>query len=143
MEGSIPKNTRHKAFWAYGLFRKWANWRLSTNEKHSFYIPILGLYKNKIIQMSSDDLDCVISNFISQVCKEMGERYCGRTLHGIISSLQKYLHLSGKSVKLIDPEHHLKLYHALDMEMTHFTHHGIRVSVKHADTVTSDMEKML
>ena len=48
--------------------------------------------------MPVEDLNNVMSQFISEIRKESGERYPGKTLHELVSSLQKYYEIRGRSI---------------------------------------------
>ncbi len=85
--------------WAYRMYEAWSEWHRDINEnereKSSVVKNILTLYLELHI-MADVDLNEVLSQFMAELRKDGGVRYPGKTLHEIISSLQKYLELKGQ-----------------------------------------------
>lgn len=77
---------------------------------------VLLVHESEIDKMSEFDLNEVLSQFIAEVRKDRGERYPGKTLHELISSLQKYLELNGRSVNFFSNLEFEKLRKSLDPE---------------------------
>ena len=99
--GSFPENTKKKAMWAYRMFEAWTEWcRKIWQDGREFCLvdSILLVYASEVDKMPVVNLNEVFSQFIAEVRKDGGERYPGKTLYEIISSLQKYLELNGRSV---------------------------------------------
>jgi hypothetical protein len=106
--------------WAYRMYEAWSEWRRDINEnereKSSVVKNILTLYL-ELHMMADVDLNEVLSQFMAEVRKDGGVRYPGKTLHEIISSLQRYLELKGQSVNIFSGLEFEKLRKSLDVEM--------------------------
>ena len=97
---SVPKKTKEKAMWAFRLYERWALWRkgaYNPRNEASIVGDILVVHAD-LDTMPEEDLNEVLSQFIGEVRKEDGGRYPGKTLHELISSLQKYFELNGRKV---------------------------------------------
>ena len=90
--------------------------------------------------MSDNDLDAVLSNFTGQVRKRDGSRYPGKTIHEIITSLQKYFQIQGKNVRLIDVNKFPTLYYALDVAMKQSATAGIGMDTRKALAISKEQE---
>ena len=54
---------------------------------------------------------------ISEIRRESGERYPEKTLHELVSSLQKYFEIRGRKINFFTDAAFEKLRKALDLEM--------------------------
>ena len=99
----------------------------------------------ELLDISRDEDLCeVLSQFITEVRKEGGERYPGKTLHEIVSSLQKYFEMKGKQVQLFAVGGQFdKLQKALDVEMKISTSNKLGLQRKQAQVISEEMENDL
>ena len=99
LNSATPTSTKYKNRWALQLFNKWKDAR-------SLKMPVLdcgGLFKDyqwnevspldakNIEDMNASTLNYWLSKFVMEVCKENGERYPPKTLHGIVAGLKRHL----------------------------------------------------
>lgn len=87
VESAVPKSTRHKNKWAYGIFEQW-------QKERSIKVPnvgVTGLFKDydfhlvqsldtSLIEMNALSLNYWLSNFVQEVAKSSSERYPPRTV---------------------------------------------------------------
>ena len=126
----IPKTTQKKANWAHKIFQEWRVWKRRTT---GTCIPDVNISTDEnVIQ---ETLSC----FIREVRKGSGERYPGKTLLEIITSLQKYLEISGKKMSLVSG----KIKYALDLEMQASAKLGLGMISKKAEELTFEHEESL
>ena len=145
---SIPTNTKRKAMWAFRLYESWQNWRKSNfadeQDEKSKVSKILEKTTELLDISRDEDLCEVLSQFITEVRKEGGERYPGKTLHEIVSSLQKYFEMKGKQVQLFAVGGQFdKLQKALDVEMKISTSNKLGLQRKQAQVISEEMENDL
>ena len=74
-----------------------------------------------------------MSQFISEIRKESGERYPGKTLHELVSSLQKYFEIRGRKIPFFTDAAFETLRKALDLEMKVFARNSIGFKPKQAE----------
>ena len=121
MAEATPEQTRKKAAWAYRTYDAWKSWKVSSLTNVTF-VPLL--------RMDADEMDTHLAMFIREVRKQTGERYPGRTLCEIVTSLQKYMELNGQNVKFISDPKFKTLQTALDVEMKCSTSQGLGLNIK-------------
>lgn len=128
---ATPPSTQQKARWAYNVFLKWSEWK--TLQKANVTL---------LSEMGDEEIDQTLALFVREVRKEDGSRYPGRSLNEIVLSLQKYLELNGKIVRLLDPKMSL-LRAALNLEMQKSTKAGIGMITKQAEPISKEDEEKL
>lgn len=89
-----PKSTQYVTKWAVKIFEEWQRERTQKEPtvKDMPQGKVIQNLTTNIIEMSAETLNFWLVKFVSEVCKPNGERYPARTLHSIISGLQRYLH---------------------------------------------------
>ena len=99
-EESIPVNTRQKAKWAYRLYEKWAQWRKDAYDPRVDLSTVgdLLMIHTELAGVHNHDVNELLCQFIAEVRKDGGERYPAKTLHELVSSLQKYFEMKGRKV---------------------------------------------
>ena len=92
-EESIPVNTRQKATWAYRLYEKWAQWWKDAYDPRMDFSTVGDLLRihTELAGVSDHDVDEFLCQFIAEVRKAGGVRYPAKTLHELVSSLQKLM----------------------------------------------------
>ena len=97
-EESIPVNTSQKATWAYCLYEKWAQWRKDAYDPRVDFSTVgdLLMIDTELAGVSDHDVNELLCQFIAEVRKDGGERYPVKTLHELVSSLQKYFEMKGR-----------------------------------------------
>ena len=105
--------------WSLCLYQRWVHWRKRAyNPVANFSVvgDILMVHF-RLDDTPVEDLNNVMSQFISEIRKESGERYPRKTLHELVSSLQKYFEIRGrKTVNFFTDAAFEKLIKALDLE---------------------------
>lgn len=76
VESSVPKSTRYKNKWAYGIFEQWQKERLIKVPN----VEVSGLFKDYDFHLV-ESLD-TSSKFVQEVAKSSPERYAPRTVNG-------------------------------------------------------------
>ena len=98
---------------------------------------------SKLDDMPVEDLNNVMSQFISEIRKEKVERYPGKTLHELVSSLQKYFEIRGRKINFFTDAAFEKLGKALDLEMKVSARNSIGLKPKQAEVFMQEMEDSL
>jgi hypothetical protein len=141
---SIPTNTKNKATWAFRLYERWATWSKNLygpKDEWSMVSDIL-MSNTELEVIRDEDLDDVICQFIGEVRKEGGERYPGKTLHEIVSRLQKYLEMKGRKVQFFAGVEFEKLRKSLDIEMKMSSQNKLGLKPKQALVISEAMENL-
>ena len=84
-------------------------------------------------------LYCCI-NFTGQVRKRDGLRYPGKTIHEIITSLQKYFQIQETNLRLIDINKFPTLYYAMDVAMKQSATAGLGMDTRKALAISKEQE---
>ena len=99
VESAVPKSTRYKNKWAYGIFEQWQKERLIKEPN----VEVSGLFKDydfhlvesldtSLIEMIAlRSLNYWLSKFVQEVAKSSSERYAPRTVNGINAGILRYL----------------------------------------------------
>ena len=97
-EETIPQSTKDKAMWAFRLYERWVHLRKRAYNPAAdlFVVGDILMVHSKLDDMALEDLNNVMSQFISEIRKEIGEGYPGKTLHEWVSSLQKHFDIRGR-----------------------------------------------
>lgn len=105
-EESIPVNTRQKAMWANRLYKKWAQWRKDAYDPRVDFSTVreLLMVHTELAGVPDHDVNELLCQFIAEVRKDGGERYPTKTLHELVSSLQKYFEMKGRKVRFFNDE---------------------------------------
>ena len=93
-------NTRQKATWAYRLYEKWAQWWKDAYDPRVDFSTVgdLLMVHTELAGVPDHDVNELLCQFIAEVRKDGGERYLAKTLHELVSSLQKYFEMKGRKV---------------------------------------------
>ena len=121
-------------------------WRKSDDlpmEQKSLVSEIVERTTDVLDIRQDEDLSDVLSQFIAEVRKEGGERYPAKTLHEIVSSLQKYLEMKGRVVQFFSGEAYEKLRKSLDIEMKTSTNNNLGLHPKQAQVISEEIENYL
>ena len=90
--------------------------------------------------MMGNELLC---QFIAEVRKDGGERYPAKTLHELVSSLQKYFEMKGRKVSFFSDEIFEKLRKSLDIEMKISAQKKLGLKPRQAVVVSEEIENFL
>jgi hypothetical protein len=93
--------------------------------------------------MTEEDLNEVLSQFIVEERKDQGIRYPPKTLHELMSSLQKYIELKGRKVNFFSGIEFEKLRKSLDVEMKCSAKSNLGLNRKQAEVISVEIEKLL
>ena len=106
-KATIPVTTQQKADWAARVYADWRTWKLSQPPE------------TRGTEIQSDgQLNEILSLFIREVrTQSNAERYPGKTLCELVTSLQKYMYIHGRDVKLLTEPQFKLLQLSLDHEM--------------------------
>ena len=144
-EESIPVNTRQKAIWAYLLYEKWAQWRKDTYDPRVDLSTVgnLLMIHTELVGVPDHDVNQLLCQFIAEVRKDGGERYPAKTLHELVSSLQKYFEMKGRKVSFFSDEIFEKLRKFLDIEMKISAQKKLGLKPRQAVVVSEEIENFL
>ena len=99
VESAVPKSTRYKNKWDYGIFEQWQKEILIKVPN----VEVSGLFKDydfhlvesldiSLIEMIAlRSLNYWLSKFVQEVAKSSSERYPPRKVNGIIAGIRRYL----------------------------------------------------
>lgn len=99
VESAVPKSTRYKNKWDYGIFEQWQKERLIKVPN----VEVSGLFKDddfhfvesldtSLIEMIAlRSLNYWLSKFVQEVAKSSSECYPPRKVNGIIAGIRRYL----------------------------------------------------
>ena len=99
--------------------------------------------QKELQDLDEGELDDVLSTFIQQARKSNGDRYPGKTLYELVTSLQKHLEIKHRVTKVLDKENFPSIYFALDASMKTSTELGVGLVIKQAQPVTPEQEVIL
>ena len=86
--------------WAYRLYEKWAQWRKDAYDPRVDFATVgdLLMMHTELAGVPDHDVNELLCQFIAEVRKDGGECYPAKTLHELVSSLQKYFEMKGRKV---------------------------------------------
>ena len=146
-EESIPVNTRQKAmyWWAYRLYEKWAQWRKDAYDPRVDFSTVgdLLIMQTELAGVPDHDVNELLCQFIAEVREDGGERYPAKTLHELVSSLQKYFEMKGRKVSFFSDEIFEKLRKSLDIEMKISAQKKLGLKPRQAVVVSEELENFL
>ena len=144
-EESIPVNTREKAMWAYRLYEKWAQWRKDAYDPGVDLSTVgdLLMIHTELVGVPDHDVNELLCQFIAEVRKDGGERYPAKTLHELVSSLQKYFEMKGRKVSFFSDEIFEKLRKSVDIEMKISAQKKLGLKPWQAVVVSEEIENFL
>ena len=130
---AIPAKTLADTNYCIGVWMDWTQHRLAT----------LGENIPPIEQMTLPDLEKRLSNFIFEVRKKNGDEFPPKTLHHLISGIQRHLRMNGKNVDLFKDPEFADMRVCLDSEMKRLQKSGLGSKTKKAVPLTIDEEELL
>lgn len=131
--------TKNKAKWAH---RVYFDWKVARNLR-ALRDPSIGFITGSIMEMSDDNLADVLKKFVLEVRKKNGEVYPSETLYELVISIQIYLNMYGRSVKLIDDPKFEKLANVLNNQMKSLSAQGHHCSREKAEVISVDDENKM
>lgn len=93
-----------------------------------------------LLDMSKDEICYSMSRFVCEIKKKNGEEYPAETLYELVISIQLYLEMHGRELKLLDDPAFSQLAHTLDNTMKERTRAGFRVKRRQAQPISFDEE---
>ena len=133
-EGYTPDNTLKSTTWAVKVFN---DWRCSREEK----CP-----PNILTNGNVDDLNYWLPRFVNEVRKSDGCAYLHRSIHQLLSGLQRYMlgqnHLLPKFMDRHNPVFR-PIHNVCDSVFRELHCSGIGTSVRHTGLITEDEESKL
>lgn len=99
VESAVPKSSRHKNKWDYGIFEQWQkeilikvpNVEVSGLFKDYDFHLVESLDTSLIEMIALRSLNYWLSKFVQEVAKSSSERYPPRKVNGIIAGIRRYL----------------------------------------------------
>ena len=99
VESAVPKSTRYKNKWDYGIFEQWQkeilikvpNVEVSGLFKDYDFHLVESLDTSLIEMIALRSLNYWLSKFVQEVAKSSSERYPPRKVNGIIAGIRRYL----------------------------------------------------
>ena len=89
------------------------------------------------------DVNELLCQFIAEVRKDGGEHYPAKTLHELVSSLQKYFEMKGRKVSFFSDEIFEKLIKSLDIETKISAQKKLGLKPRQAVVVSEEIENFL
>ena len=96
-----------------------------------------------LMEMGNEYLCFALCQFVLEVRKKNGKNYPAETLYKIIICLQLYMHVYGRSVKLLDDGNFLSLRNTLDNRIKELSKLGCVKPGNKARIITMEEEEML
>ena len=96
---SYSRSTRRKCNWTSKVFEDWLADRKKVNHD-----PVFTALPDDLLHLSDDQLVYVLTRFILEVKKKSTEDYPAETLYEIVISLQLFMFINGRRVKLLDDD---------------------------------------
>ena len=143
-ESWVSDSSRRKWAWVLKVFDQWMVERNEAVNKISYSGE--PLINENLDEISDEQLDFVLARFISEVRKEDGQEYPGKTLYEMMSSIQTFLRVKCKrNVTLIDKTgcKFRSLNSALNFQMKEKAGQGIGLVVNKANLITDEQEDYL
>ena len=125
-----------KCDWAYRMLEQWIQERNATIGNDSDQVKIV----RKFLDMPNWEIAYCLTCFIIEVRKKNGLDYPAETLYEIIVCLQLWLHMRGRSLKLLDDEDFVAIRNCLDNRMKELSRDGHVQPRNQADVITVDQE---
>lgn len=138
-----PPNTLKKNQWALNTFFKWRTELLTEGTCEIPGVFDVVSSKEDICQMTTSEMDVILSVFILSLKKADGGDYTADSLFSIICALQRHLEMNGRRVSLLNDMAFKKLRNALDNSMQDRTRSGIGITKKQATIITLEQESEL
>ena len=127
------------------MVKVFEHWRFARNEavlKQS-YSGERQINEN-IEEMSEEQLDFVLARFVSEVKREDGNQYPGKTFYEMMCSIHTFLRVKCKrNATLIDKRSYIfrSLNSALNFQMKEKAGQGIGIAVNQANFIPEEQEK--
>ena len=116
---TFSEQTMKKIGWACKLYTVWRNY---CNETHPDLITLDLSDEGSVSVLSIVD---ALPKFITEVIKQNGEEYPGKTLYEMIICLQFHFETLGYMYKLLDDDRFVEVKYTLDNTMKDRTSNGI------------------
>ena len=116
-------STKKKALWAARIFEQWkciCNYKIKQQGTNLDNMIMTILMNMDIPQMSD-----VLSFFLMEIRKQNGDEYPHETLYKIVLSLQHYMTMNGRDLKLLDYPGLVKMRNTLDNWMKELSKEGV------------------
>lgn len=128
--------TKKKVQWA---FRVYFDWKVAQN-LHALKDSSIGFITGEIMEMVDEDLAYTLMKFVLEVRKKNGDFYPSDTLYELLKSIQMYLNMYGRPVKLIDDPKFEKLANVLNNQMKYLSSEGHHCAREKAEVISFDDE---
>ena len=137
----FAKATDVKSYWAVRVFDSWKKEKnlKAVTQPHLSISPILP----RLLDMTKDQISYSLSRFIMEAKKQNGEDYPAETLYELIISIQLYLEMQVKSMKVLNEDVFLPLKNTLDNCMKQLSAIGKTIPREQADIITEKEEELL
>ena len=141
-QGRFPRKTVDNATWAVTLFGEWRGQRnrrcIEENDGNDL------VYLNKPFELMSDEeLNYCLPFFLAEIKKRDGQPFPAATLRQIVLSLQKFLEVQGRQVKLLGDMQFRAVRDTLDALMKQRIKAGVGMNHRQAQIITEEMENTL
>ncbi len=67
-----------------------------------------------LLTLKIDELSDILSSFLIEICKQNSEEYPHEILYEIVLSIQYYMCMNGRDIKLLDHPGLVKMHNTLD-----------------------------
>lgn len=139
VENAVPQATKYKDRWSVKVFEEWQENR----NKKAMHDKSIKIFAGAIDEMVASELNDALSFFVFEVKKQDGSDYPANSLFGLVSSIQHYLKMKGKSFRFFNDECFRKLKNSLDAVMKERSLAGIGAHRKKAEIISVSEENTL
>ena len=130
---AIPAKTLTDTIYCFGVWKEWTQNRLDT----------LGEGIPPIEQTEPSVLSKCLCNFIFEVRKKNGEEFPPKTLHHLISGIQRYARMNERNIDVFNDAKFSEMRVCLDSEMKRLQKSGLGSKTRKAEPLTIEEEELL
>ena len=138
---SFSAVTKRKVLWATRIFEQWKcilNYKLKVDKTLTY--PEL---KGMLIHMDLDIMCETLCMFVLEIHKQNGDEYTRETLYEIVLSLQNFLAMNGRTVKLLDNTAFSRLHNTVDNKMKQLSKARIICQKNQAQPISLQQEDFM
>ena len=133
-------STRKKVQWAARIFEQWKcihNFKLKQTDHLDDVID------SNLLNLKVDQLSDILSLFLIEIWKQNGNEYPQETLYEIVLSIQYYMCMNSRDIKLLDYPGLVKMRNTLDNWMKQLSKKGVVCEHAQAKPITVDQENFM
>ena len=134
----VPPNTIKKTEWAKNLYNYWRrSAQVNADEEEC------NIMKKDLLALSDDEILLLFPKFIMSVRRKDNAEYKGDTIFSIISAIQKYYEINGRTVSLLSDPKFSSLRNVISNTMREKVQQGVGLFRKKAEVISVEIENSL